>query len=81
MKNRFLKPVLPAFAILLAMGLAFADASPTADREAYYKPLNQDWQPIMVEEACYQGGDNQCSYLGHQLYSSPSFSSTALSKP
>ena len=42
MKNRFLKPVLPAFAILLAMGLAFAEASPTADREAYYKPLNQD---------------------------------------
>ncbi|WP_127137033.1 DUF6520 family protein [Flagellimonas oceanensis] len=83
MKSNFLKLVLPAFAILLAVGLAFATEAPSADadRVAYYKPLNEPWQTIMVEEACFQGGNENCEYLGYQLYESDDITSTQLSKP
>ena len=81
MKVNLLKLVLPAFAILLAVGLAFATEAASVDQVGYYKPLNQNWQSIMVEDPCFDGGGTQCKYIGYQLYDAPSFSATQLSKP
>lgn len=82
MKSSFLKIVLPAFAILLAVGLAFATEDKIVVRDAYYNiPGTQNWGHTTVEDACYSGGSNACMYLEQQLYSEPSFGSTELRKP
>jgi hypothetical protein len=81
MKSNFLKLVLPAFAILLAVGLAFATEAPSVDGVGYYKPSNQPWQSIPVGDECFQGGEDACMHLGYQLYDEPSISGTPLRKP
>ncbi|AEM71617.1 MAG TPA: DUF6520 family protein [Allomuricauda sp.] len=82
MKNNLLKIVLPAFAILLAVGLAFATEDKVVVMDAYYNiPGTENWEQTTVEDACYDGGSNACLHLGQQLYSAPRFDSTELSKP
>ncbi|MEE1962050.1 DUF6520 family protein [Allomuricauda taeanensis] len=82
MKSNFLKLVLPAFAILLAVGLAFATEDSNVDRTAYYFQPGQGWQSTTVEDACDASGDIPCTYgeLELQLYSDDDFGSTPLHK-
>lgn len=82
MKSNFLKLVLPAFAILMAVGLAFATEDQVVVQDAYYNiPGTDNWQQVTVDDACYTGGNNACEYLGQQLYSEPDFDSIELSRP
>ncbi|SFB96242.1 hypothetical protein SAMN04487891_10491 [Flagellimonas taeanensis] len=80
MKSNFLKLVLPAFAILLAVGLAFATKEKTVENEGHYlHPIN-GWTAVSVEPECFTGSDIPCTYNGHQLYAQPSQSSKKLKK-
>lgn len=82
MKKHLLKIVLPAFAIVMAVGLAFATEDQVVERNAYYNiPGTQNWEQVTVADECYTGGNNACEYLGQQLYTEPDFDSMELSKP
>lgn len=70
MKTRFLKLVLPAFAILLAVGLAFATESNTVSQVAYYQGPS-GVMSVTVSDECIQGGAIKCTYFGNQLYAEP----------
>ena len=81
MRSNFLKLVLPAFAILLAVGLAFATEDTTVFQDAhYYDAVDQEWKSATADAGCGEIGNTPCQYLGYQLYSSPSFGSTPLRK-
>ncbi len=81
MKSNFLKLVLPAFAILLAVGLAFATEDKTILQIAhYYDTVDQEWKSATAEEGCGEDGENPCLYDGYQLYSAPNFGSIQLHK-
>jgi hypothetical protein len=81
MKSNFLKLVLPAFAILLAVGLAFATEDNTVFQIAhYYDVSEQQWKSITAEPGCDEDGENPCLYEGYQLYSAPNFGSVQLRK-
>lgn len=73
MKTRFLKLVLPAFAILLAVGLAFATESNTVSQVAYYQSPSGVMQ-VTVSNECIPEGQINCTYFGYQLYAEPSLS-------
>lgn len=80
MKKNLLKLVLPAFAILLAVGLAFATEERTVFQDGhYYDTAEQEWRSIPAE-GCGETGNTLCKHLGYQLYSMPSFGSTPLRK-
>jgi len=81
MKKHLLKIVLPAFAIFMAVGLAFATENDRVAQEAHYYIPGQGWQTTMVEEACFQGNNVPCEINGNQLYSLPDFGSVQLRKP
>jgi hypothetical protein len=80
MKSNFLKLVLPAFAIFMAVGLAFATEDNIVDQTAYYLHPDDGWQPIMVEDACFNGGSTPCEIEGLQLYAEPREDSQELYK-
>lgn len=80
MKSNFLKLVLPAFAILLAVGLAFATEDTPVFRTAYYHIPNDDWYSTTVGEECQVQGGNPCMFEEYQLYAGPSYGSGALKK-
>lgn len=81
MKKHLLKIVLPAFAILLAVGLAFATEEKAAFQQGHYFDTSvQQWKSITVEEDCDDQGEIPCLHEGYQLYSMPSFGSTPLKK-
>ena len=80
MKANFLKIVLPAFAIVLAVGLAFATEDNTVDRVAYYNVPGKGWQSTMVQESCDDSGAIPCKIGVYQLYDEPDFGSTQLHK-
>jgi len=82
MKRNFLKLVLPAFAILLAVGLAFGTEDRPVVKDAYYYVPGQGWQSTTVEDACGAAGAYNCT-IGTaqlQLYSEPDFESTPYRK-
>ena len=57
MKSNSLKLVLPAFAILLAVGLAFATEDKTILQIAhYYDTVDQEWKSATAEEGCGEDG-------------------------
>lgn len=80
MKTSLLKIVLPALAIVLAVGLAFATEDKTVDRVAYYNVPGQGWQSTMVEESCDAIGAIPCKIGVYPLYDEPNFGSTQLRK-
>ena len=80
-ENEFLKLVLPAFAILMAVGLAFATEDQVVVQDAHYYIPGQGWETIQVDDACYQGGSNPCKFNGMQLYAERDLGSTPLSRP
>ena len=80
MKTKFLKFILPAFAIVMAIGLAFATEAETVYQDAYYNHPALGWQLTMAEAGCGESGTIPCKFNGNQLYSQPSYSSTTLRK-
>jgi len=70
MKTGFLKLVLPAFVILLAVGLAFATESNTVSQVAYYQSPSGVMQ-VTVSDECIPDGEIDCTYFGLQLYTEP----------
>lgn len=80
MKTKLLKIVLPAFAILLAIGLAFATEEKAVQDEGHYLHPIEGWKTVMVDPECFEGSQIPCTYDGHQLYAQPSKSSQELRK-
>lgn len=81
MKSNFLKLILPAFAILLAVGLASATEEKVIFQQGhYYDTSVQQWKSIPAEAGCDEDGVYPCLHGGYQLYSLPSFGSTPLAK-
>lgn len=80
MKASLFKIVLPAFAILLAVGLAFATENATVFKTAYYLHPTMGWQEITVDDDCDIEGAIACTFLGQQVYSAPSLNSDPLRK-
>ncbi len=74
MKTKFLKFILPAFAIMMAIGLAFASEAETASRIGYYDHPIFGVQSAMVSDDCNPGGAVLCKFNGYQLYDEPSLS-------
>lgn len=73
MKTTFFKHVLPAFAILMAVGLAFAAEDLSVDKTAYYQGPN-GIMSVTVGDDCVPNGAIQCTFDGFQLYQEPSLS-------
>lgn len=71
MKTKFFKFILPAFAIVMAIGLAFASEAETASRIAYYSHPILGVQSTMVADECGQGNEIACQFNGYQLYAEP----------
>lgn len=80
MKTKFLKFILPVFAIVMAIGLAFATEAETVYQTAYYNHPALGWQSAVAEDGCDAPGFIPCTFNGKQLYSQPSYSSTPLRK-
>ena len=80
MKKNLLKLVLPAFAILLAVGLAFGSEERTDEYEGHYLDDFGVWRTIKVEPECHTGSLIACTYDGHQLYAEQSHTSQPLYK-
>lgn len=80
MKTKFLKPVLPALALLMAIGLAFATEDQMVFRTAHYYIPGDGWQSTIVDNACDVDGEIPCEYQGYQLYAAPNFGSDQLVK-
>tara|TARA_R110001583_G_scaffold49447_7_gene154880 strand:- start:3361 stop:3603 length:243 start_codon:yes stop_codon:yes gene_type:complete len=71
MKTKFIKFVLPALAIVMALGFAFASEAETESRIAYYDHPILGVQSTMVENECGTGNAIACKFNGHQLYAEP----------
>lgn len=67
MKKHLLKIVLPAFAILLAVGLAFATDRTAVDQVAYYQD-SSGVQSVTIGDECQPDNQIDCMYDGYQLY-------------
>ncbi len=73
MKTKVFKSVLPVFALLLAVSLAFATETNLFLNTGYIEgPLG----PIEVQVPCDNTTQDQCYYLGHEV-----FQDTGLSIP
>lgn len=65
MKSNFLKLVLPAFAILLAVGLAFATEESNLMQPGY---ADTPFGPQYVETDCDATSGNQCKVGSYDVY-------------
>lgn len=70
MKKHLLKIVLPAFAILLAVGLAFANEADSFLETGYIQGPSG---PIQVQVDCKSQIQDPCIYLGQQVYENPDY--------
>lgn len=70
MKSTFLKLILPAFAIVLAVGLAFAteETTSSSSQTAYYEHPVLGLQSVTVGNECQDQAGINCTYNGFQLY-------------
>lgn len=69
MKTNFLKSVLPTFAMLLAVGLAFANNyTNDSDPDYYDDPLQPGVQVIPEGVDCPTSGEDACLHNGFQVY-------------
>ncbi|WP_418603551.1 DUF6520 family protein [Hwangdonia sp.] len=76
MKSKFLKFVLPALAILLAVSLSFATIDNTPSQTGYYDdPLIPGVQSISTD--CEKDASTiKCTYQGFQLYDTDDLDNT-----
>tara|TARA_R110002051_G_scaffold63132_5_gene114911 strand:+ start:8009 stop:8254 length:246 start_codon:yes stop_codon:yes gene_type:complete len=68
MKSTFFKTVLPAFAILLAVGLSFATTTETISAPAYYNHPVLGAQPVPGGSDCPIEGQEPCLYGTYQIF-------------
>lgn len=80
MKTSFFKIVLPAFAILLAVGLAFATETGTVSQTAYYQHPD-GVKSVTIGDECNPIGQINCTYFGYQLYAEASLSTPLRRNP
>lgn len=71
MKTKIFKFVLPVFAILLAVGFAFATEATIVSQTAYYDHPILGVQSTMVGDECDLEGEINCQFNGFQLYAEP----------
>lgn len=72
MKKHLLKIVLPAFAILLAVGLAFATEADSFLETGYIKGPSG---PIQVQVDCKSEIQDPCLFNGQQVYQNQDYTS------
>lgn len=65
MKSSFLKLVLPAFAILMAVGLAFATEESNLSYTGY---INSPSGPLQIQTDCPDTGQNLCFEGPYQVF-------------
>ncbi|MER3374562.1 MAG: DUF6520 family protein [Allomuricauda sp.] len=70
MKKHLLKIVLPAFAILLAVGMAFATEADSFLETGYIQGPSG---PIEVQVDCKSQIPDPCLFLGKQVYENPDY--------
>ena len=80
MKKHLLKIVLPAFAIMMAVGLAFATEDLPVYKTAYYLGPN-GITTTSVGDDCVRDGAINCTYDGFQLYEDPGLSNALGKNP
>ncbi len=80
MKSKFFKLVLPAFAIIMAVGLAFATEDRPVPKIGYYEHPTLGWQEVTVDDNCGATGSIACTAFGQQVYSERSNESTPLKR-
>tara|TARA_R110000868_G_scaffold71713_2_gene209691 strand:+ start:17089 stop:17334 length:246 start_codon:yes stop_codon:yes gene_type:complete len=68
MKTKIFKIVLPAFAILLALGFAFANEAKTMDNPKYYEHPVLGIKEVPIEIDCPEQGETSCTYNGFPVY-------------
>ncbi|MHA7944924.1 DUF6520 family protein [Formosa sp. 3Alg 14/1] len=69
MKTKFLKSVLPVFAMVLAAGLAFANDSNALNTTGYFDdPSIPGVQQVPGGTDCQMSGVIPCEYDGFQVY-------------
>lgn len=73
MKTKFFKFMLPAVAIVMAVGLAFAAEDLSVYKTAYYQGPN-GIMTTSVGDDCVRDGAINCTYNGFQLYEDPGLS-------
>lgn len=72
MKRSFLNIVLPAFAIIMAVGLAFATEEDNSTRTGYYEHPILGVQPIQTD--CEEFGEDPCMEGQWQVFKDPALS-------
>lgn len=80
MKRSILKLVLPAFAIIMAVGLAFATDQTVMPAQGHYLHPIDGWKTVTVDPDCEPNGINYCTEEGFQLYEHQSLGSAKLGK-
>ncbi|TXG39574.1 DUF6520 family protein [Seonamhaeicola maritimus] len=68
MKSKVFKFILPAFALLLAVGFAFAAEDNYVSQTAYYNHPILGVQSVIIGDECQPSGAISCEFNGHQLY-------------
>ncbi|MEC7264112.1 MAG: DUF6520 family protein [Bacteroidota bacterium] len=68
MKSNFLKLVLPAFAMLLAVGLAFATEDSNIPQTGYYNHPLYGAQPVPGGVDCITNGTTRCTYGEYEVF-------------
>lgn len=68
MKTKVLKSILPAFAILLAIGFAFATEAEPVSQTAYYEHPVSGVQSVTIGNECQDQSGIDCKFNGYQLY-------------
>jgi len=68
MKTKIFKFMLPVFAMLLAVGFAFATEVKTVSQTAYYNHPTAGWQSVVTGDECQDQSGFACTFNGFQLY-------------
>lgn len=68
MKTKIFKFMLPVFAMLLAVGFAFATEVKTMSQTAYYNHPITGWQSVVIGNECQDRSGFECKFNGYQLY-------------
>ncbi|MCK7591278.1 DUF6520 family protein [Subsaxibacter sp. CAU 1640] len=68
MKTKIFKFMLPVFAMLLAVGFAFATDVKTVSQTAYYNHPTLGVQSITIGDECQVQSGIDCKFNGLQLY-------------
>lgn len=71
MKTKMFKLILPAFAMLLAVGFAFATDNSSVNQLAFYE-TSSGVHSVTIGDECQPNNEVDCKYMGFQLYAEES---------